>query len=210
MERDPYRSVAAIYDRLFEPMNRGLRLVGIRMLRPEKGMHVLDVGCGTGTHLELYQRYGCNLYGLDMSPSMLAVAQGRLGGTANLHLGSATDMPYENNCFDLVLAMLSLHEMSFETRSAAIMEMKRVLKEAGCILLIDFNPGPIQPGQGWISKVIIFSSELAAGRRHFRSYRQFMASGGLSTLATQHDLGVEKQRILAGGTFAVYLTSKRL
>lgn len=194
-----------MYDRLFESMNKGLRLVGIRMFRPAKGMNILDVGCGTGTHLELYQRYECSLYGLDISPSMLEVAQKRMGDTAKLDLSNATEMPYEDNKFDLIITMLTLHEMPPATRSAAITEMRRVLKEDGRILLIDFNPGPIQPLQGWISKIIILLSEWAAGAEHFRNYRHFMANGGLSTLATQHDLRAEKQRILAGGTFAIYL-----
>lgn len=205
--KDPYRSVAAIYDRLFESMNKGLRLAGIRLFPPAKGLNILDVGCGTGTHLDLYRRYDCNLYGLDLSPSMLEVARKRLGNAAKLELGNATDMPYEDNQFDLVIAMLSLHEMAPDTRSRVIMETKRVLKEDGRVLLIDFHPGPNQPLRGWISKVIIFFSELAAGREHFRNYRHFMANGGLSTLAAQHGLKVEKQRILAGGTFAIYLAS---
>lgn len=203
--KDPYHNIAGVYDRLFESMNKGLRLVGIRMFRPANGMNILDVGCGTGNHLDLYRRYKCNLYGLDMSPSMLEVAHKRLGDTAKLDSGNAASMPYENNKFDLIITMLSLHEMAPETRSAVITEIKRVLKENGRILLIDFNPGSIQPLQGWISKVIIFFSELAAGREHFRNYRHFMANGGLSTLATQHQLKVEKEQILAGGTFAIYL-----
>lgn len=205
MTKDPYRNVAGIYDRLFESMNKGLRLVGIRLFLPAKGMNILDVGCGTGTYLDLYRRYECNLYGLDLSPSMLEVARKRLGNAAILELGNATDMPYEDNQFDLVITMLSLHEISAETRSAVIMEMKRVLKKDGRILLIDFHPGPYQPLQGWISKVIIFFSELAAGQEHFRNYRYFMANGGLVALAAQHCLKVEKQRILAGGTFAICL-----
>ncbi len=61
MTEDPYRNIAGIYDRLFDGMNKGLRLVGIRMFRPAKGMTVLDVGCGTGAHLELLKRYDCDL-----------------------------------------------------------------------------------------------------------------------------------------------------
>jgi ubiquinone/menaquinone biosynthesis C-methylase UbiE len=205
MIKDPYRKVAGIYDRLFEAMNKGLRLVGIRLFRPAKGMNILDVGCGTGNHLDLYRRYQCGLYGLDTSPSMLEIAQNRLGDAARLDFGNAANMPYDNNKFDLIISMLSLHEMLPEIRSAGIKEMKRVLKDNGRILLIDFNPGPIRPLQGWISKIIIFFSELAAGREHFRNYRHFMANGGLSTLAAQHHLKVEKERILAGGTFAIYL-----
>lgn len=206
--KDPYRNIANIYDRLFDSMNKGLKLVGIRMFRPAKGMNILDVGCGTGTHLELYQRYQCHLYGLDLSPSMLAVARERLGDTAQLDLGDATNMPYEDNKFDLVISMLSLHEMSPETCSLVLSEIKRVLKNNGKILLIDFNPGPYQPLQGWISKFIITISELAAGREHFRNYRHFITNEGLSTLIPQHDLKVDKLKILAGGTFSVFLATQ--
>jgi demethylmenaquinone methyltransferase/2-methoxy-6-polyprenyl-1,4-benzoquinol methylase len=201
--KDAYRNIAGIYDRLFENMNKGLRLAGLRMFRPLEGTNILDVGCGTGAHLELYQRYGCNLYGIDLSPSMLEVARARLGETVRLELGDATNMPYENYKFDLIISMLSLHEMMQQTRSGVITEMKRVLKVDGHILLIDFHPGPYQPLQGWISKVIIFFSELAAGREHFRNYRQFIATNGLFGLAVQNSLEIEKQSILAGGTFAV-------
>ena len=205
--KDPYRNVASYYDRFFESMNKGLKLVGIRVFRPSRGMNILDVGCGTGTHLELYQRYKCNLYGLDLSPSMLEVARERLGDTAQLDLGDATNMPYEDDKFDLVICMLSLHEMSPETRSAVLNEVKRVLKVNGRILLIDYHPGPYQPIQGWISKTIIFISELAAGWEHYKNYRQFMATKGLATLLTQQNLKIEKERILAGGTFAVCLAT---
>ena len=206
--KDAYRNIAGMYDRLFENMNKGLRMAGLRMFRPSKGMNILDVGCGTGTHLEIYKRYECNLYGIDLSPSMLEVAQARLGETARLELGNATDMPYEDNKFDLIMSMLSLHEMMQKTRSSVLGEMKRVLKVDGRILLIDFHPGPYQPIQGWISKVIIFFSELAAGREHFRNYRQFIATKGLATLMAQNSLEIEKQRILAGGTFEIILVKR--
>jgi ubiquinone/menaquinone biosynthesis C-methylase UbiE len=189
-------------------MNKGLRLVGIRMFRPSKGMNILDVGCGTGSHLELYKRYQCDLYGLDASQSMLKVARERLTDSAQLDFGSATDMPYGDEKFDLVISMLTLHEMSPETRSVVLDEIKRVIKKDGRILLIDYHPGPYQPLQGWVSKTIIVFAELAAGREHFKNYRHFMANGGLSTLANQHALKIEKQQILAGGTFSIYLVGQ--
>jgi demethylmenaquinone methyltransferase/2-methoxy-6-polyprenyl-1,4-benzoquinol methylase len=139
---------------------------------------------------------------------MLNVARKRLGNTAQLDLGDATKMPYVDDKFDLVISMLSLHEMSPETRSAVLNEIKRVLKSDGRLLLIDFHPGPYEPLQGWISKTIIFISELAAGREHFRNYRQFITNGGLATLLSQYQMDTEKQSILAGGTFAVCLVSR--
>jgi ubiquinone/menaquinone biosynthesis C-methylase UbiE len=97
--------------------------------------------------------------------------------------------------------------MSPETRSEVLNETKRVLKPDGRILLIDFHPGPYQPLQGWVSKIIILFSEMAAGREHFKNYRQFMSTKGLSTLLREQNMQVEKQSILAGGTFAVCLVS---
>jgi ubiquinone/menaquinone biosynthesis C-methylase UbiE len=208
MIKDAYRNTAKVYDRIFDNMNKGLKLVGIRMFRPSPGMNILDVGCGTGTHLELYHRYKCHLYGLDRSPAMLEVARTRLGDLATLDLADATQMPYPDKKFDLVLCMLSLHEMPPSTRADTIIQMKRVLNDSGHILLIDFQPGPTQPMQGWISRLIIFVSEIAAGREHFRNFRHFMAHGGLSTLIAQHGLSVEKQQTLAGGTFSILLVAQ--
>jgi ubiquinone/menaquinone biosynthesis C-methylase UbiE len=205
--KDAYRNIAWIYDRLFENINKGIRLAGIRMFHPSNGMNILDIGCGTGSHLKLYQRYGCNLYGIDFSPSMLEIARARLGDSAQLELGDATSMPYENNKFDLIISMLFLHEMAKQTQSEVLSEMKRVLKDDGHILLIDFHPGPLQSLQGWVSKVIIFFSELAAGRKHFMNYRQFIAKQGLSNLAKINELEIEKQNIVAGGTFAIILVT---
>jgi len=205
MAKDAYRSTAKIYDHLFDRMNRGLKLVGIRMFRPSPGMNILDVGCGTGTHLELYQRYKCHLHGMDRSPAMLEIARERLGDSAHLDLADASQMPYASQRFDLILSMLSLHEMSPHSRQSTLSEMKRALNNTGHILMIDFQPGPTQPLQGWLSRVIIFFSEIAAGREHFRNFRYFMAHGGLTALITQHGLVIEKQQTLAGGTFSILL-----
>ena len=172
---------------------------------PKEGMAILDVGCGTGVLLELYQRYPCALYGIDSSPSMLEIARNRLGENAHLHLGDATAMPYEDRSFDLVIAMLALHEMNPTTRSSVVGEMKRVLKKDGRILLIDFHPGPIRPLKGWLTKLVILPSEVAAGREHFRNYRQFIAANGLPTLVAGHALVVKKQRIVSGGALALFL-----
>jgi ubiquinone/menaquinone biosynthesis C-methylase UbiE len=207
MKEDPYRSIAAWYDRLFEPINKRLRVLGLRLFLPKKGMAVLDVGCGTGLLLDLYRKYQCALYGIDPSPSMLEIARRRLGDEAKLHLGDASDMPYENGSFDLAVAMLVLHEMNGATRSSVMREMKRVLKPGGRMLLIDFHPGPIRPLQWWTTKLMITVSEIAAGSEHFRNYRQFLKVKGLPALISEHGLVIKKRRIVSGGALAAFLLS---
>jgi len=202
---DPYKRVAQIYDRIFEPLNSGLRALGVKMFPPYEGMTVLDVGCGTGIHLERYQKAGCDVYGIDLSPAMLEVARKRLGKDANIQMGDASKMPYPDKEFDLIIMSTVLHQMPRNVRSAVINETKRVLKENGRILLIDFHPGPIQPLKGWLYKSIITLAEVSAGREHFKNYRDFMANKGLPGLISSHGLTVDKERIVSGGNIALLL-----
>jgi ubiquinone/menaquinone biosynthesis C-methylase UbiE len=168
-------------------------------------MKILDIGCGTGAHLEIYRKFGAEVYGIDTSPSMLEIARNRLGEDADLRLGDATKMPYEDDAFDLALSMLVLHEMDQETRMSTIADMKRVLKSDGHILLIDFHVGSARFMKGWLTKLFIFLSEVAAGRRHFRNYRHFISIGGLPALIEESQLIVEGQKVVGGGTMALFL-----
>lgn len=186
-------------------MNKGLRSLGFRMFPLDKSKSVLDIGCGTGVHLKIYQDAGCQVHGVDTSPSMLEASRKQLGDTADLRLGSADSLPYENGTFDLVICMLVLHEMSQPVRLSVIDDIKRVLKNNGRILFIDFHAGPARPIKGWLTKPFIFLSEMAAGRRHFRNYRHFISIGGLPGLIEQSRLSVVQKKIVAGGAMALYL-----
>jgi len=108
---DPYQKLAGVYDRFVEPVNRGVRRYVFRLFPPESGKRVLEVGCGTGTNLMFYRQKENVLCGLDLSPAMLKQARAKLENTAFLQQGDALHMPYRDGTFDVVLAMLTLHEM---------------------------------------------------------------------------------------------------
>jgi ubiquinone/menaquinone biosynthesis C-methylase UbiE len=203
--RDAYRHVARWYDGIFGGMNAGLRGIGLKMFPPRAGMEVLDAGCGTGIQLAAYQRAGCRVTGIDASPAMLEVARRRLGEGASLTVGDAARMPYSDRAFDLVLAATVLHEMPPMVRIATLGEMKRVLRPSGRMLLIDFAPGRVRPVRGWITRGVIAASEVAAGRRHHRNYRDFMTHGGLPPLLDAQGLLVDQRRIVSGGAIGLYL-----
>jgi len=209
MNKDPYERTAGLYDRFFESMNKGLRVLGIRMFIPPRGGSILDVGCGTGAHLEIYQRYGGSLHGMDTSPAMLKLARERLGENAELILGDAVNMPYEAASFNLILCMLVLHEMDDEVRTGVLNEMRRVVKADGRVLLIDYHAGKPRPIKGWYNKMVILFAEIAAGRRHFRNYRHFMSIGGLPSLVERSQFEIEKSKIIGEDTLALYLIRGR-
>ena len=206
--KDQYKNVATWYDRIFEPMNIGLREIGMKMYPVKSGMNILDIGCGTGAHLKLYQKEECNIFGIDLSPAMLKVARNKLGNEAELKLCDATRSEFEDNKFDLILSSTVLHEMHQQVRIDVLKEAKRILKKDGRILLIDFHPGPIRKFKGVYTKIIITISEILAGRDHYKNYRHFIKNGGLTSLIESLGFEVADQKIVSGGNIGIVLLKK--
>ena len=94
----------------------------VRLLRPQRGERILDIGCGTGNHLLLFHRLGLDVTGLDASPYMLDIARSRLGNKASLKIGRAEDLPFEDNEFDLATLIITLEFLD---------DPLEALKEAG-------------------------------------------------------------------------------
>jgi ubiquinone/menaquinone biosynthesis C-methylase UbiE len=204
---DPYRLIARFYDAIVEPFNASLRRYVLKFARPEPGASILEIGCGTGTNLQLFAEVGCRVAGIDLSPSMLDLARTKLGATADLHLGDAADMPFGDADFDLVVAFLTLHEMPQASRIAVVGELARVVSPDGDVLFIDYRPGPYRFPKGWAYRSIIYCIEFLAGWEHFQNHRDFLARGGLPPLLEAHGLSVAKQKVLAGGNIHVLLAT---
>jgi len=201
--KDPYKKIAKVYDKFIEPSTVVLRKIMLKMFPPKEGMRVLEIGCGTGTNLKLYQKAGCEVYGIDLSPSMLKVASNKLGEQAHMKLGDASQMPYSDSYFDIVIAMLTLHETPNSIRSPIVGEMARVVKRNGRLLFVDYHPGPIQFPKGWLSKINILFFEKIAGREHYKNYKNFLSCKGLAPLMETNNLYIEKEKIVSGGNLAL-------
>jgi len=202
---DPYRRIARFYDAVVEPFNASLRRYVARVAGPKEGMKVLEIGCGTGTNLELFKEAGCEVSGVDLSPSMIDLAKKKLGDRADLRLGDAAEMPFAENSFDLVLSFLTLHEMPPEVRAPVMQEIVRVAGADGKALFIDYYPGRYRFPKGWFYRSVIYAIEFGAGWEHFQNHRDFLARNGLPNLIESHNLSVTKEKILAGGNIHVVL-----
>lgn len=205
MKNDPYEKVAARYDRLAGSPPVKLRKGGVGVYPPRENLKILDVGCGTGEMLVTYAKPGCELVGIDVSPSMLDVARQKLGASARLLLEDATHMSFADGTFDLVTSMLALHEMSAENRSPVLRECRRVAKPGGHILLIDFHYGPFPFPTGWLYRMLIGLAERNAGKEHFAHYREFLAHRGLDGLVEESGITVERRFVFDAGIAAIYL-----
>ena len=99
----------------------------LRLLKPRPRERILDVGCGTGLYLELFQQNGLNVTGLEPSLPMLKKAGERLGHRASLVPGRAEDLPFDDNEFDIVVLITSLEFV--EDPESALSEAMRVAQD---------------------------------------------------------------------------------
>ena len=98
-----------------------------------QGSKVLDVPLGTARFLPLYIKNKMSMTGLDISIDMLDQAKILRGDSLNscqLDIGDATDLPYADNSFDLVVCFRFLDgQVSYRDTIKAIVEYCRVSRK---------------------------------------------------------------------------------
>jgi len=101
---------------------------------------ILDIGCGTGRLYHLFKKIqGIDYIGIDQSEGQIREAQKDFPEN-NYIVGEMTTLPFENEIFDVVFCIATLHHLPDEmTRLQAIREMKRVLKKGGYICMTNWN-----------------------------------------------------------------------
>jgi len=102
---------------------------------------VLDVGCGVGgSAIWLAQNIGCEVVGIDINPSFINISR-REAGKRNLdnlvsfHEMNFCQTAFRENDFDIVWAVES--SCHAEDKQAFLMEMSRILKPGGHIVIAD-------------------------------------------------------------------------
>ena len=96
------------------------------LIDPKKGERVLDIGCGSGNHLLLLNKFGLDINGVDASPCMISKARERLGNRCLLKKGMAEDLPFDDNEFDIVVLINTLEFLDDPLQ--ALREAGRVAK----------------------------------------------------------------------------------
>ena len=135
--RNRYNRVAAVYDLLEQPMEMmSLKEWRIEVMKELKGK-ILEVGVGTGKNIEFYPN-NIDITAIDFSVNMLQRARNKakeLGKKVDLKLMDAQNMDFEDNTFDTVFTTCVF--CSVPDPIKGLMEIKRVCKKGGKIILIE-------------------------------------------------------------------------
>ena len=159
------------------------------------GLRVLDFGCGPGAisvGLATVVAPG-DLHGIDMEESQINMARSaaKAGGhdNATFHVGDVTDLPFDDDSFDVAHCHAVL--MHVPNTEATLAEVKRVLKPGGIISSREFilgssflEPGAEETAPAWAA----FGNLLAANGGHPQMGRElkrtFLEAGFTDVRAT--------------------------
>jgi ubiquinone/menaquinone biosynthesis C-methylase UbiE len=113
--------LAPFYDRFIGALRRQMPLKIMSRLNPGDSDVILDIGGGTGFNSAPIASTDRRLIILDISFGMLK--QAKKYGHLELVLGDARMLPFKNRCFDVLIAVDSLHHIGDYPRVLA--EVKR-------------------------------------------------------------------------------------
>lgn len=101
------------------------------------GTKLIDLACGDGSDLAYYKKLGADIYGLDASEEMIALAKEKLPD-ANIQVGLFEKIPFADNYFDAVVSKYAL--MTSADLKPVFTEILRVLKPGGVMVYLVTHP----------------------------------------------------------------------
>jgi ubiquinone/menaquinone biosynthesis C-methylase UbiE len=213
-------SVAEMYEQNMVPASFARFAKGImEFAQLRAGEHVLDVACGTGIVARLAWPQVApsgRVVGLDFNAPMLDVARRAAekdGMSIEWREADAAAVPFVDATFDVVLCQLGLQY--FAERHAALMEMHRMLRSSGRLVLSVFRPVACNPSHAVFSDVLerhVGAAAAATRRAPFilsdrDEIRALLVGAGFHNVVVQLDVRVARYpsaegmvRIMMAGT----------
>ncbi len=138
-----FDQIAVEYDRTNRYLSLGQDFRWRKSLKkylPQKeSLVVVDLACGTGNQIAAIDQPNIKFYGIDISKEMLKIAKKKLGDNDRIELmiGSALQIPLDDEVADAVTISFGIRNVSDPAR--CLMEILRVLKPGGRILILEFS-----------------------------------------------------------------------
>jgi ubiquinone/menaquinone biosynthesis C-methylase UbiE len=118
----------------------------LRAAQLSPGDHLLDVGCGTGKlaiHAAAIAGGGSvTVIGIDATPGMIALARENARGAqsrAEFRVGTGESLTLPDDSVDAVTSSYFLHHLPSDVKRLAILEMWRVLRPGGRLVITDYG-----------------------------------------------------------------------
>jgi ubiquinone/menaquinone biosynthesis C-methylase UbiE len=143
----------------------------VEFVRRLPAARTLDVACGTGF---LTRHLHGVVLGIDQSPAMVAIAQGRLPNGVAI-LGDALHLPVADHAFDRVMSGHFYGHLPPQERGAFLGEARRVASE---LVVIDSAPRPGAEPEQWQERVLNDGSRHGVYKRYLSGKQLAAELGG--------------------------------
>jgi demethylmenaquinone methyltransferase/2-methoxy-6-polyprenyl-1,4-benzoquinol methylase len=215
-----FSSVAPRYDLMNDLMSGGLhrlwKAFAVTLAGVREGERVLDVAAGSGDlALEFARRAGASgqVWLTDINRAMLERGRDRLldrGLPLPAVQCDAEALPFPSNYFDCVSVAFGLRNMT--DKAAALAEMRRVLRPAGRLLVLEFSRvwAPLSKLYDWYSFTVLpwlgrrVAGDEAAYRYLAESIRMHPDQESLKTLLERAGLEKVEYFNLSAGVVALH------
>lgn len=178
--------------------NRQVARQRARLLPGARG-RVLEVGIGSGLNLPFYGRAVERVVGIDPSPALLAMTEGRLA-TASCEVEllpvSAEALPFEAGSFDSAVSTWTL--CSIPDARLALSELRRVLKPGGELIFIEHGRAEAPRLRAWQDRINPLWGRLAGGCNLNRPIAEMIRDAGFRIE------GLETGHLIKGPKIATY------
>ncbi len=140
--KETFNNISSYYDKMNNIMSFGthylIKFFALKGLKIQKQSMILDLCCGTGDFTKILTKTSpeSKVIGLDNSMEMIKLAKAKNPHSAFIQ-GNCLDLPFRENEFDIVTIGFGLRNI--QDRSKALSEIKRVLKDGGQFLHLDFG-----------------------------------------------------------------------
>jgi demethylmenaquinone methyltransferase/2-methoxy-6-polyprenyl-1,4-benzoquinol methylase/phosphoethanolamine N-methyltransferase len=176
---------APYYDFMVEITSLGhasmLRQMTVDNALIKPGDSVLDVGCGTGevALLAKTRTKAEKVYGIDPSPEMIAVARSkavRKKQDVDFRVGVIETLPFADASMDVVTSSLMMHHLPEDLKVRGLLEVYRVLKPGGCLLIADF----MQPSQSILGHLMMVFTRHQGVQNGLEEVQKLIKDAGFS------------------------------
>lgn len=138
--RSQYNKLAKNYDKRWQNYHHKSLYFLKNWVNISSTSTILEVACGTGIFAEMLLQENPNLeiIGVDISSEMLNIAKQKCQGyeRVEFYQSSVTALPFESHKFDYIICANAFHY--FDDPIIALMEMKRLVKPNGQIIILDW------------------------------------------------------------------------